>query len=479
MAGIGEYIHYWYANYEKYGTNFPLGPQESKVGSAAIGMKIMQQQKAKMLNQVRLKQKHNNYQGLENALNNIYYPKTPEDTSAHDRMAHVVETVLGEQALRWAVNWAQGGGAYKRGIGEKSYFRLSTVVHLKQDIERTLKMITTNHNLNAAKNATDKLETLLAQVRSLEAQAQAILKEAPNNTGIISIKQNTNVSNTINSINKALDTITSASRSATIGDLFEIGTASLDDRMGKVIDKHAINMIKNELVTGNKTAQVSITPIGSWANMAIIPETKHSQVLEDGTKVNITLNGDLETKYKMDVNLTYDNEQYRISAKNYLMKHNMNIHLLNGSPLLNIMQKNADADFINHFLNITLTNQGRSSKGQILDLAHDTMKTMIILEALTGMSQKTGYADTLVINNRTAKRIIVKPMAQMINAINDNYFRISGYELDTNSKTYNQWVGSSGRDLLQSRTRIANMIAKLHAAKINVSLNTTTLFDKR
>lgn len=478
MAGIGEYIHYWYANYEKYGTNFPLGPQESKVGSAAIGMKIMQQQKAKMLNQVRLRQKNNNYQGLENALNNIYYPKTPEDKSAHDRMAHIVETVLGEQALRWAVSWAQGGGAYKRGIGEKSYFRLSTVRHLKQDIERTLNTIT-NPNTNTASKAVKKLEDLLTQVKSLEGQAEAILKEAPNDAKIISIAQNTNIANIINSINKALDTITSASRSATIGDLFEIGTASLDDHMGKVVDKHTINMIKNELVTGNKTARVSITPIGSWANMDIIPETKHSQVLEDGTKVNIALNGDLETKYKMDVNLTYDNEQYRISAKNYLMKHNMNIHLLNGSPLLNIMQKNADVDFINHFLNITLTNQGRSSKGQILDLAHDTMKTMVILEALTGMSQKTGYADTLVINNRTAKRIIVKPMAQMINAINDNYFRISGYELDTNSKTYNQWVGSSGRDLLQSRTRIANMIAKLHAAKINVSLNTATLFDKR
>jgi hypothetical protein len=48
----------------------------------------------------------------------------------------------------------------------------------------------------------------------------------------------------------------------------------------------------------------------------------------------------------------FNDENYKISAKNYSLKEHKNIHLVNGSGLLDILLKNVNATYINHYLNI-------------------------------------------------------------------------------------------------------------------------------
>ena len=75
------------------------------------------------------------------------------------------------------------------------------------------------------------------------------------------------------------------------------------------------------------------------------------------------------TQDKLDVALSFDGEMYNISAKNYANITQRDIHLVQGSSLLQMLLNNGtDVDFINHYLNLTSSKPGLP--GNTLLMAH-------------------------------------------------------------------------------------------------------------
>jgi hypothetical protein len=73
-----------------------------------------------------------------------------------------------------------------------------------------------------------------------------------------------------------------------------------------------------------------------------------------------------------------------------------------------------------------LTDRGKSAP---LKTAHELAKLAIVADIMMGYSQTTQYADTLVINHRAAKRVIVEPMKDIFYNLENKLsnLKIKGY----------------------------------------------------
>lgn len=457
MAGIGNYIHYWYSNYEKYGIT-------QKGNGKAEAIALIQQQKQALISKV--KSGNKNYLGLENALNNLIYPMAKEDANAHDSepLRQKTEALMGEMALKWITNWEQGGSSYNKKLApEGQGFHMATLMHLKLQVESILKMLSNSSNANSLEARKNSLKAILKQIDLIEKEASQILGVGKNQDYYY--LETGRMKNLINSLNESLNKISSASRLTAIGTNLEAAIATLDDRLVDKIENYSYDFIQKEIMTGSSSAIIN----GAAIDQNFLKDFS----LFDGSKGKISLTGKLETNnMKMDVNLIYNNENFRISAKNYSMLKDSAVHIISSSPFLNILQKNTSANFINHYLNILVSRDNRFAKRNNADLqkAHELAKTMIIIEGLTGISQKQGYADTLVINNRSKRRIIVRPMSYFVKPLKEDLFKITGYDLDSDKK-YNKWSTKSKED------RIGTLLIDLHKIKISASLNTNNFWS--
>lgn len=448
MPGIGDYIHLSYENYKLEGTT--TSQDTNNYNSAAT---ILNQEKEKLLNVVRSRHKNNNYQALENVYNSIFYPKTSEDKNFAETKRQEIEKYLAEEALKWISLWDQGGNVAKQSIGKNS-ISVDRLLSLKNQIHNTILSLS---NLDNMEEKVQQLQVLLSQLETLQ--------NGQNSGKIIFTK---NSKNLVADINKGLQNIATSTVYQALGNLFEKAGASLDDSLKNVTEAEAMRLVKENIVTSSKHS-VHINANNATNNISMVGD------LGDGIKFDIKGAKENSTSiYKADVQLTFNNERFNISAKNYKLNNNKNIHLLSSSPLLTILQNNVSVDYINHYLNIVSAG-GKGRDKNLFQLAHNTTKIIIILEALTGISQVTGYADTLVINNRTAKKIVVKPMREIIDQLEVLYkdFKISGYRSGS-SVNFNKKQGK-GYDTNSAYKRISILLNKFAQDKISCSLNTEKL----
>jgi hypothetical protein len=90
----------------------------------------------------------------------------------------------------------------------------------------------------------------------------------------------------------------------------------------------------------------------------------------------------MPTDDKVDVNFDFNDELFKISAKNYKDPLKSGIHIVSGTSLLAmLLDADSSVDFVNHYLNITSSNPGDSG---LIESAHRAVKLTILLKALTG-----------------------------------------------------------------------------------------------
>lgn len=131
-----------------------------------------------------------------------------------------------------------------------------------------------------------------------------------------------------------------------------------------------------------------------------------------------------EKSGKMDVNFTMPSigdvkgQSFRISAKNW-SKINSS-HSFGETSTLNALLRSSD-------LHSTLAyGLGASGDSGVPDNAYEFAKACAIVDIIMGYSQDTGYADTIVVNDRDAGQIKVISIYKLLKNINLKDFTVSG-----------------------------------------------------
>jgi hypothetical protein len=189
---------------------------------------------------------------------------------------------------------------------------------------------------------------------------------------------------------------------------------------------------------------------------------------------------------KVDVEVRWQDDEevkkMKISAKNIEIKNSTHkwITTVSGSPLLTMIQS-LDADFINHYLNLYSKHYTRKiSKGKELDDYKSTgiigdnelideLKLALFYISITGdnFGRKEDIAEVFAINDKTAGKVKLVPMANIISTIKDMTDKIS---IKLNGKSIgvyhfeNKWEPDI-------QTRLNNLVMELHKAKVHASFN--------
>lgn len=220
-----------------------------------------------------------------------------------------------------------------------------------------------------------------------------------------------------------------------IGDIFEyalgfIAYEGINDAVGEVTK----GMLKG-LVTGGETANrgsgnVSQSTVTFEADKKLDENGHEKKGFEYQITENVKIttnktgfssfNPYKDTQMKQDVNLTYklpgykNPKNFRISAKNWASLENRGFDTY--SVAYSMYRSLNEYDFGRYLFAI-----GGSKKAKEYEIAHKLAYLCIFSDVVMGYSQDSGYADTVVVNDRSKKEIKVISLKEVANKIaNDN-----------------------------------------------------------
>lgn len=232
------------------------------------------------------------------------------------------------------------------------------------------------------------------------------------------------------------------------GDFLEYGLGLASAEMSGIVDNFeddVIEYMQNNIVTGGHNVSRGGGSID--VNMKIKGDFKKKVNNSNDTKKiywqyeNITLSYDPAGKTslstdgqkqgKVDVMLTLPEamggEKFRISAKNW--KTINELRDLGSTSLLDAIHRNVGDSGLDYYM-LSMQNP----QEVYMQAADELAKICTFADIAMGLSQKEGYADTLVINDRSAKHLYVRNIPQMIlDAVNTNLSKLAlkGYDVSS------------------------------------------------
>lgn len=337
--------------------------------------------------------------------------------------------------------------------------RLESYIKILQNLEKRISL-DDNARLKKGYSQTSALMLLEKTIDEI----QSFLNQ--NSEQQFSITQNTkNVNDLIKNINTAImvESLPDNSARGDLGELFLVyANALLEGQIDENTEKLLDDSFKKAHWVGEKKSKVEI----DWTKFD--PTINKYLKLTPESSINFSSN---ETKDKLDVIFSWENEKLRISMKNYQLKDNSaSIHLVQGTSLLYLIQ-NENPDFVNHWLNLLATSEESTrSQNKIKNTFDRIMKLTIFAKALTGQNLgRSGWADTFIINWRTKKKIYVFSMKDIIQAVdyNQQIAKISNYPKNLPNKKI---VPPENGSYDAAKKRIAFMLKDVHSYKLDVYL---------
>lgn len=482
MSGIGDYIHYTRSGYIAHGTT-----KDGPPGSNA--QQVFQRTKNDILSEIgRPNEAH--FRSLEQKLSQFFFAR--EENLGDVNFQHL-EELLGAMVLKWSNIAFSGGGVTQRKLSTKQP-KYATIAKYYNSAKRIKEIMDARLQKSQQSNKDiTNLEKQLDAIQKLIDELEVIVKdyETANQGKLESEKPKTIDGNKydIALINTLLGKIDGHQVLSVIGTYLEGIIGLVDDRVQSTTEAIGLNLA-DQILTGTQSSAIKQ---GATIDKSLQAEIKkleakvnNKTTLASGTvgkhKIDIRMEGNFKkvTAGKIDVNLLYEGNPYRISAKSYNIAKRPNIILGSNQPLFQILQRNsADEDFINHYLNILTSHAKGGGKHPLYKDALSIGRFIIAADGIAGAAQKTGYADTLVIADRSSKRIKVISMSSLLNNV-DKYFKIIGYD-NINWVGYNKWKGKdkSFKSEEAAKTRISDLIVRLHQIKISTTLYGNKLLDTR
>lgn len=516
---VGEYIHYRYSNYQKHGLSVNSDTKPNP-------MAAFTQQRKKILSSVRQfgQASAGLKQNLERQLN-LFFPVESGDqligmdftetelTKMQNTMYKIMDAALisekGETAMSQILTnyfnlTATGVTPVELTDNElRNELHLLNKTHIgregqsfttKQAIARRIDyLIGVRNSIASNPNNSD----FINKVQALEAEYKQILATIdPSKSRMYLNNTNTNFIQQLNMLMNQTKSIANTQITGYMGEFAPIiteyvlkqvaqqGVAEIDAVLAQFeqqgYDK-TWDIIKGKSLKGQQRSRKVLLKdkiaVGRHGNSAI-----EAEIADINVKVTPTYD-------KVDIVLdTQEAGIVSASVKNVSLFENKNISIHSGRSFLEMLQDYPT--FTNHYLNISAHSSSAGADSKLLMQAHDTLRLTIALHALTGKQWaeicenivETPQADLFIVNNSSTSGIIKKGysvyfMSDILNQIQKNIDLISIEGYDNGPVAYdNDWEGTMYvNNRSHAYRRIAKILAQLHAAKLNVSLNSQAL----
>ena len=425
------------------------------------------------INILRQRAKGKNYKKLEKILNKIFYPKSNNYNFSEEQ-----ETILREEVQHLTENIIKNAEVI---IGEGSieidHSKTLNISSIKQSIQRaenTLEILSSKENVKI-----ENIQNSLEELRNYINKA----KEAVNNYVGRSIIESDKDFNKFYIILHKLKSIASLSGldnySQNKGIILEeiFGGGASGTRSEKF--NNFINSLSEDLaqqgITGKRWGD-SIQQRGE--NFIYVANFKMDKTrkkptdkqifnqIDIGDLGNITstikYNASAARQIKMDVSINFrpkgtkTTKIFRASLKNW----GSNTRSLGETSILGAILRTAGNETSNIYSICLL------GKNNTLTMAHRIARLSILMDIVTGFSQKEGYADTLIINTGASIKVI-NPISLINESYSQNIKGYNGEEIqDVASKIFKNMesIQSPGRTKLYC----GNIQAYLAAKKVEV-----------
>lgn len=515
--GIGNYIHYAYRHYKKYGISMRDGRAGRRNAS-----KVFSDQKKYITNLIKSQNGSNlgkkEVENLQNFLNtefgnseNLqkYLPLIRDQIG--DAFGYAMTRDLSEADF---ANFAFKTKSEKIGSTEIPKIRddnkripLTTLDANFERLSKVLeKMATSSYWVGKNVNDISQIEKLHSDLKSAKANFDLVVKEVGTD---ITPHQYVKANSEIKQAYEALYLAWIAARKSVIygkigrGQVGEFLLALASDPIQNITEQ-AQNiaeapvgsyMKETGMLTGSTSSAISYAS-GVQLDESLIDhffdgvkkrtETRTFQITPNESievKVNLSDFDKSTSQMKMDAHITFQEKDWRASVKNYMKADRLG---LRGGlyrqketnsftmPFLSLLVESAgSAEFVNHFLNIAgaVENYGISKDSALLKLAHETAKLSMAAEALGGLHQTQGSANSLVVFEGATNKIQVFTVGQLYSAMTKRLDEIVDFaDYPDDLSIYNTFIGKGAPNSDYALDRIGVFISRLRQHKMAVHL---------
>lgn len=337
----------------------------------------------------------------------------------------------------------------------KNYIERSTIEQRLQNLKRYLEEINQLISSGQLSESSEKYKKIISDCNSLERDLNTLLKETTGEK-IVFAQEKTDIKNLVDHMDKlyhGLSTSYGAVPPQGYGDLLEWALQALIHESDK-IGEMAVDDLVNDMITnvagsqriGSKNSNIGISI--NKNELKNTPFIKKSEKDSKDIKFEIPnpngegepllsfkytsgFNYDKERQGKMDIDFSLPepkegNRNFRISAKNWANLKNRDFGSSNLAYTLLRTIGEEGTDLYGYIM----SDDKRSDRS--ITQAHKVAKLSIILDILMGYSQSENFADTIVINDRSAGQMRIYSIYKIINHIDKNIksIKISGYNED-------------------------------------------------
>lgn len=526
---IGNYVHYHYENYLKYGIGTRGSPNKNySAASAYITQKKRIHKEARELN--KNKDKESLRAEIENTLN-FFRPGqkmpsgewTEEDLNQIESaiQAAVINRINGEVIVDWDTMTALNSD-YLAQIelteGQNLRKNLSTGgMNNINSINKRIEILNRTLNETFAFVQNKKANELRKELSEIEKQWEIIQKSIdPENDiriqnrfrkyqGIESSKMLINealggengFAAQLNALWNSFKKRINAYASGEIGEYY----AAIAVQAAKLKGQKITEDLKQEFINNiNKMTEKELGLAGKQRS-SVAMSVQNVIGGNAGNRPDHVINGLFtdfiggqmrltSTQDKVDLNIQLEGLDTPIAAsvKNYSRIGEMGVHVHSGVSILSLTQEYTD--FMNHYLNVSVraigSSQDYSSANAILPKMNETLKLTMALKAIAGGILKLGkggfgpsqQAEVFILNDSSGYYSVyfVDDLLDQIMKNINKYVKIDGIESDTTWKQI--WVASQNnkKDYGAAYSRILGVLNQLHRFKLSISL-LPTLFD--
>ena len=506
MPGIGDYVHYKYANFKKYGIN-KNGTTED---GPAMALAIFKSQKRDILNDIKRRQRESaiNIPKLEEELNFYYGPNkeglrgdiTDEDLK---KMHDAIQQFLGDKLNGIDIDIATLSSAVGEGNMSKiiDIFKNNTHQELNEKIKTIVNApaLGNNPSRSTKKSAVQRRIDMLLEIRDAAAKENVNLGHLSRQIGYLNdawqkLQADLGDSDKIylgygyqknrSFVNRLNEMISS----------FVMGSSTMHGEYAEAV-LVLVNYMVNSCAAVETSDLLRVLKEGS-SKQRVAGQDRSANAListhfsSDFADLNLITKGSAytinqkdgagnifsgrATQDKVDVWLEVEGLSVPASVKNYNMANTSNgVHVLSGRSVLQLIQEYEN--FTNYYMNVMVNHPDGSAPGALQQSAKEALKLTILLKAIAGGTitangRKNSEADIFIINDNSKGGFKIYTISDILERVNQNLDLLQVGDIDTLSELDNNYIGTENNSN-DALVRISGILAQLHQMQLNVSIS--------
>lgn len=488
MGQLGNYIHYRARNYRDSGINHKGQP---KGVTAAQALNEQHQHIRKRVGYLSISGQ--DLIELNSKLNLMYMDvKNPNSNLAKRLMEQLVNDFgkkLGTVDLNTLAVVSNATLKQKKSITKskldisrnKHAIMKSTLDNRLTQIKELKRQVTNVKTKKQLNSIIERSTAIINQLKQVNTEERALIKR---NGIAFSVKENKEALTNLEKLfNQSVQLLTPSIAAQQQGDLFEYMLALLpaylqDEAETLANQEVAAQLFKNKVGnTRTDKVQIAMDFNKGFLDPSVFSLESYSQV-EPGVFVH---KGGQD---KIDVEFTWNDTPYKISAKN--TKNTSNIHVVSSQSLLYLMQGER-TNFMNHFLNLTTKHPDSSylPAQSTINKYKQMMQTTILSKVISGQtSGKTKIAEILVVNDAKSGKYQVFAIKDILNKLVENAYKqsIGNAEMVSIEGTGEAKISATAKitgkynfrndwELNGASTRISKVMMDVHRQKISAAIN--------